>query len=325
VPVRCTQNPTAGEEWRRDWHPERFAPPASDASVLLVGGGPAGLECATTLARRGYTVTIADSANEFGGRLRYETALPGLKTWGRVADWRLGQLRGRPTVSMYPGSALGVDDILGLEHGHIVIATGARWTKMLFSTLEFPAGELEGPAVYTPDDLAAGVVPQSPVVIFDFDNYYLAGAIAQRLADSGGAVTYVTPAGNASAWTFMTNELPLVHRALVKANVSIHTLHRVTDFDGDAVTIADVYSGTEKRIVCRSLVIVGVRVPRDDLYRALIARGSEFESAGIAGVTCIGDALAPGAIVHAVHSGHRFAREFDTEPHTTPYTRDFPI
>ena len=90
-------------------------------------------------------------------------------------------------------------------------------------------------------------------------------------------------------------------------------------------TIADVYSGTEKRIVCRSLVIVGVRVPRDDLYRALIARGSEFESAGIAGVACIGDALAPGAIVHAVHSGHRFAREFDTEPHTTPYTRDFPI
>jgi dimethylamine/trimethylamine dehydrogenase len=40
VPVRCTQNPTAGEEWRRDWHPERFAPPASDSSILIVGGGP---------------------------------------------------------------------------------------------------------------------------------------------------------------------------------------------------------------------------------------------------------------------------------------------
>jgi dimethylamine/trimethylamine dehydrogenase len=135
----------------------------------------------------------------------------------------------------------------------------------------------------------------------------------------------VTPAGNASAWTFMTNELPLVHRALVKANVPIHTLQRVTAFDGDSVTIADVYSGTEKRLACRSLVIVGVRVPRDDLYQALIARGSDLENAGIAAVTRIGDALAPGAIVHAVHSGHRYARELDSVPASAPYTRDFPI
>src|SRR5271156_1638396 len=314
VPVRCTQNPTAGEEWRRDWHPERFAPAASDSSVLIVGGGPAGLECATTLARRGYAVTIADSAAEFGGRLCFETRLPGLKTWGRVVDWRMGQLRERPNVSMYPGSELGVDDILGLEHRHVVIATGARWTRMLFSTLEFPVGELNGPGVYTPDDLAAGVVPQGPVVVFDFDNYYLGGAIAEQLAKSVGDVAYVTPAGNASAWTFMTNELPLVHRALVKAKVPIHTLQRVTAFDGEAVTLADVYSGTEKRLACRSLVIVGVRVPRDDLYQALIAKGSDLENAGIAAVTRIGDALAPGAIVHAVHSGHRYARELDSVP-----------
>ena len=80
----------------------------------------------------------------------------------------------------------------------------------------------------TPDDLAAGMVPQGPVVVFDFDNYYLAGAIAEQLAKQVGDVTYVTSAGNASAWTFMTNELPLVHRALGKAGVPIHTLQRYT-------------------------------------------------------------------------------------------------
>ncbi|HUE09693.1 MAG TPA: FAD-dependent oxidoreductase, partial [Steroidobacteraceae bacterium] len=326
VPVRCTQNPTVGEEWRRGWHPERFAPPASAASILIVGGGPAGLECAVTLARRGYPVTLADSAREFGGRLRFETRLPGLATWGRVADWRLGQLRERPNVNLYPGSELGVDDILGLEHRHVVIATGARWTKMLFSTLEFPVGELEGPAVYTPNDLAAGAVPQGPVVVFDFDNYYLAGAIAEQLAKQAGEVSYVTTAGNASAWTFMTNELPLVHRALSKAGVPIHTLKRVTAFDGGAVTLADVYSGTEQRLPCRSLVIVGMRKPEDSLYRALEARGSDLKDAGIATVTRIGDSLAPGAIVHAVHSGHLYAREFDkTAPGAPPYTRDFPL
>jgi dimethylamine/trimethylamine dehydrogenase len=70
---------------------------------------------------------------------------------------------------------------------------------------------------------------------------------------------------------------------------------------------------------------VGVRTPRDDLYQALIAKGSDLEDAGIATVTRIGDALAPGAIVHAVHSGHRYAREFDTIPATVPYARDFPL
>jgi len=325
VPVRCTQNPTAGEEWRRGWHPEKFAPPNSDATVLIVGGGPAGLECAVTLARRGYSVTLADAAAEFGGRLRFETRLPGLATWGRVADWRMGQLRERPNVNLFPGSKLGADDILGLEHRHIVIATGARWTKMLFSTLEFPVGELDLPGVYTPDDLAAGVVLEAPVVVFDFDNYYLAGAIAERLAREVGATTYVTTAGNASAWTFMTNELPLVHRALGKAGVPIHTLARVTAFNGESLTVADVYSGAEKQLPCRSLVIVGMRKPKDELLHALAARGADLERAGIATVTAIGDALAPGAIVHAVHGGHRYAREFDTPAGALPYARDFPV
>src|SRR5256886_14828294 len=72
VPVRCTQNPTIGEEWRRGWHPERIAPAGSAASVLVVGAGPAGLECALSLGRRGYEVTVAEAADEIGGRLRFE-------------------------------------------------------------------------------------------------------------------------------------------------------------------------------------------------------------------------------------------------------------
>jgi dimethylamine/trimethylamine dehydrogenase len=325
VPVRCTQNPTAGEEWRRDWHPERFAPPTDQSTILIVGGGPAGLECAVTLARRGYAVTLADAAAEFGGRLRFETRLPGLNTWRRVADWRMGRLRELANVNLYPGSELAADDIIGLDHRHVVLATGARWTKMLFSTLEFPVGELDVPGVYTPDDLAAGIIPEGPVVVFDFDNYYLAGVIAEHLAKQGCATSYVTTAGNASAWTFMTNELPLVHRALGKAGVAIRTLRRVTAFDGESLTLADVYDGSLERLACRSLVIVGMRKPRDELYLSLLARGQELERAGIVAVTRIGDAVAPGAIVHAVHSGHRYAREFDAVPGELPYTRDFPL
>jgi dimethylamine/trimethylamine dehydrogenase len=242
-----------------------------------------------------------------------------------VIDWRLGQLRERPNVNLYPGSKLEVNDILGLEHRHVVIATGARWTASLYGTIEFPVGRLEGPGVYTPDDLAAGIVPEAPVAVFDFDNYYLAGAIAEQLRQVVGDVTYVTTAGHVSAWTIMTNELPLVHRALVKAGIPIRTLQRVTAFDGEAVTLADVFSGTESRLPCRSVVIVGTRTPRDELYRALLESDGALEEAGIASVTAIGDALAPGAIVHAVHSGHRYARELDGVPAAAPYQRDFPV
>ncbi len=325
VPVRCTQNPTAGEEWRRGWHPERFAPAASEAAVLIVGGGPSGLECAVTLARRGYRVTIADSSGEFGGRLRFETRLPGLAAWGRVVDWRLGQLRGRSNVNLYPNSELKVGDILGLEHPHVVVATGARWTKMLYSTIEFPTEEFDAARVYTPDDIAAGILPEGPVAVFDFDNYYLGGAVAQQLAQRVAQVSYITTAGHASAWTLMTNELPLIHRALVAAGVRIHTLERVAGFDGTELALADVFSGTERRMPCRSLVVVGVRAPHDELYRYLKGLGPELARAGIETVARIGDAFAPGAIVHAVHSGHRFAREFETNPAEAPYTRDYPV
>src|ERR1700761_4514381 len=231
VPVRCTQNPTIGEEWRRGWHPERFAAAGSDASVLIVGGGPAGLECALTFARRGYAVSLAEAADNFGGRLRFETTLPGLATWGRVLDWRLGQLQRLPNVTLYAGNELTVNDILELEHQRVVIATGARWTRMLYSPLEVPVGELEHSRVYTPDDIAAGAYIGGPVVVFDYDNYYMGSAIAEHLALSVDSVTYVTPAGHASAWTIMTNEQPQVHRALARAGIEALTLSRVVRFE----------------------------------------------------------------------------------------------
>ena len=92
VPIRCTQNPTMGEEYRRGWHPERVpaAKGHAEDSVLVVGGGPAGLECAMTLGKRGYRVMLAEARRELGGRVALESRLPGLSSWGRVRDYRAG-------------------------------------------------------------------------------------------------------------------------------------------------------------------------------------------------------------------------------------------
>ena len=325
VPVRCTQNPTAGEEWRRGWHPERIEPAPGASTVLIVGAGPAGLECALSLGRRGYEVTLAEAAEDIGGRLRFETRLPGLAGWGRVLDWRRGQLERLTNVNIYRGNRLTAADILELEPAHVVIATGARWARLLYSPLELAVGDISGPGVFTPDDIAAGTQLTSPVVVYDYDNYYMGSVLAEHLAKSGQTVSYVTPAGHASAWGIMSNEQPQVHRALAASGIALHTLSRVTAFADRTVTLANQFTNAETRLPCASLVIVGTRLANDTLFAALMAREGELEEAGVRSVTRIGDALAPGAIVHAVYSGHRYAEELDAEPAAVRYRRDTPL
>jgi dimethylamine/trimethylamine dehydrogenase len=325
VPVRCTQNPTIGEEWRRGWHPERIAPAASEASILIIGAGPAGLECALSLGRRGYAVSVAEAAQEIGGRLRFETRLPGLGSWGRVLDWRRGQLEQLPNVTIYRGNRLSADDILELGNTHVVIATGSHWTRLLYSPLELPVGRLEGPDVYTPDDVAGGARIEAPVVVYDFDNYYMGSVLAEHLAKAGREVSYVTPAGHASAWAVMTNEQPQIHRALFAAGIAVHTLSRVANFENGELTLVNQFTTAERRLSCRSLLIVGARFANDSLHGALTARQDDLRRAGIMSVTRVGDAAAPGAIVHAIYSGHRYARELDAERASLACRRDAPL
>jgi dimethylamine/trimethylamine dehydrogenase len=325
VPVRCTQNPTIGEEWRRGWHPERIDARGSDDRVLVVGGGPAGLECARALVGRGYEVTLAEARGEFGGRLLFEAALPGLSAWRRVLDYRLGQLRTAPNAELYLDSPLEAEQICEFGFERVVLATGSHWTKELYSTLEIPQGTLEGPKVFTPDDIAAGAELTGPIVVFDFDSYTMGGCLAELLAERYGDTSYVTPAGHASDWTIMSNELPRVHQALAARGVAVHTLMRVTGFANSTLQLANLFTDETTSLPCGSLVIVGMRRSNDGLYRALAARPEDLRHAGIKSVECVGDALAPGALVHAVHSGHRYARELDAAAEELPYRLDNPI
>ncbi|MCZ6894000.1 MAG: FAD-dependent oxidoreductase, partial [Gammaproteobacteria bacterium] len=129
VPLRCTQNPTMGEEWRRGWHPEIIAARHRDASVLIVGGGPAGLEAALALGRRGYRVTLAESGGELGGRVLDESALPGLRNWIRVRDYRANLLAQMGNVDIFLQSELSAVDVGEFDADCVVIATGSEWRR----------------------------------------------------------------------------------------------------------------------------------------------------------------------------------------------------
>jgi dimethylamine/trimethylamine dehydrogenase len=184
--IRCTQNPTMGEEWRSGWHPERV-PTSAGGSVLIVGAGPAGLEAAHILGKRGFDVAIADAAAEAGGRVSRESRLPGLAEWSRVRDYRLGQIGRMGNVSLYLGNHMDAADVREFGSDHVFIATGARWRSDGVGRWHVrPMAILASDRVFTPDHIFEGQRLTGDVVVFDDDNYYLGSVIAVAIAKGGG-------------------------------------------------------------------------------------------------------------------------------------------
>jgi dimethylamine/trimethylamine dehydrogenase len=311
APIRCTQNPTMGEEWRRGWHPERVQPAKKGKSVLVVGAGPAGLECALTLGRRGYRVQLAEAGRDPGGRINWESRLPGLASYGRVRDWRMGRIAALPNVEIYRESQLTSADVREFGIPEVVIATGARWRRDGVghsALMGIPGVELAG--VLTPDDIRAGKVPASPCLIYDDDQYYLAGVLAEKLAKDGIAVTLVTPGLEISAWCRMVDEQERVQQRLSDLNVNMLTGLHLTEILNGKARFRHI-GGKESEQPWASLILVTSRLPENRLYDELTADPAALKSAGIERVTRIGDCHVPGAVVHAVYDGHKFARELD--------------
>lgn len=307
VPIRCTQNPTMGEEWRRNWHPEQIEPKGECEAALVVGAGPAGLECAMQLARRGYAVTIAEARDAAGGRAKRESELHGLSAWKRVSDNRLYDLQQRGNVNLYLESNLSAQDVIDLDIPNVFIATGATWRADGVGRSS-RAALLRDPKmpVFTPDDIMEQTaLPDGPVVIYDDDQIYIGGVIAQHLAAAGHEVHFVTPAAIVSPWTEMTLEQDRIQRALITAGVRIHTGRSLVEITSDGCRLACTYGGSGENVPCGLAVLVTERARNTSLFDALKKDGT------LSHLELIGDAASPGLIVDAVFDGHRAARGFE--------------
>ena len=311
VPIRCTQNPTMGEEWRKGWHPDRATPRGSDSLVLVVGAGPAGLEAARARGRRGYRVAPAEAGRVLGGRVVREAALPGMREYIRVRDWREGQIAKMANVEVFRESRLTVEDIHDFGADHVVIATGARWRRDIFTGKRFEPIADEDTPVFTPDDIMDGQLPEGPVVVYDADGYYMGGVIAERLRSAGLAVTVVTPDHQVSSWADHTGEGWRVPGHLMSQGIELVTAQGLSWFDGEVVTLACVHSNRKMTLPAHGLVVVGQRAPVDDLYTALRydAVGNHTDLPFT--LARIGDCEAPAIIAAATYAGHRYAQELD--------------
>ena len=317
APMRCTQNPTMGEEWRKGWHPDRIPPKRTEDSVLIIGAGPAGLEAARALGERGHEVTLADARSEAGGRLVGERRLPGLSEWGRVVDYRTYQISQMANVHLYLESELTAETATEFGADRIVLATGSRWTADGIGRTN-PRGIAidEGATVLTPNDIMDGTEPTGPVVIFDDDNFYMGGLMAEKLRADGHEVTFVTAAPEVAGWSHNTLEQHVVQKRLLEMGVTLILTHNVTALRAGEVALACTYTGASRTIPCGTAVLVTMRLPVDTLYHALTAQKAP-------NVTLIGDAYAPGIIAAAVYAGHKYARELgEQDNRAIPFRRE---
>ena len=315
-PMRCTQNPTVGEEWRRNWHPERIQKVRIPKKYLIVGGGPSGLEAASSLIKSGNDVILADAADYWGGRVTLESKLPGLAEWSRVRDWRIWQLQQVPNAELYLKSKLTSEDLLSYGVENIVLATGASWRADGVGRIHrAPLKYLNSNRILTPDDVMAGKLlddmSKGPIVIFDDDRFYMGSVLAEVAVKTGRKVVFISSTPTVSAWSENTLEQSRIQSKLMNLNIEIITSHKLCNHQDKQLSISCLFTEKILQIECETLILVTSRIPNDKLWHELSIKKDNWKDLGIETVTRIGDCLQPGLIAMAVQSGHKFVRAIE--------------
>ncbi|HSS55058.1 MAG TPA: FAD-binding protein [Gaiellales bacterium] len=321
--IGCTQNPTAGEEHRRGWHPEHVPPLAEPLHALVVGAGPSGLECAITLARRGARVDLVDRGAMVGGSMGWITRLPGMGEWGRLVAYRAVQLKRLPLIELTTGRELDADEIRGWGADVVVLATGSSWSGdglNGFTREPIPGADDALPHVLTPEQvLLEGKRPPGPrVVVYDGDAYFAAAGLAELLAGEGHEVELVTGYDTIAPFAAETLEDVLTRSRLHEAGVAMRGATTLAGIEPGRV-VAENEFGEPFTIAADAVVLVTQRVSRDRLYHEL--------DGTLPRVHRIGDCVAPRILAEVVFDGHRMAREIDQpDPDVAlPYLRERPM
>jgi dimethylamine/trimethylamine dehydrogenase len=331
--IGCTQNATAGEEYRRGWHPERFEPAANrDRDVLVLGAGPAGMECAIVLGKRGFRrVHLVDAAPEIGGIMRWVPALPGRGEWARVLNWRAIQLEKLRNVEVITSVCCTAQSVREYGAEIVVVATGARWASDGLNCMTHApvaGADASLPHVLTPEQvMVEGKLPPGRrVLVFDGEGYYMAPGLAERLAADGYEVDLVTCLHELAPFCYETLEQALLRKRMHEAGIGMHEHVLLESIEPGDVRASDEF-GDPLRFEADAVVLVTQRLSNEELFLELKSDEDALTAEGIEAVYRIGDCVAPQLIADCIFDGHRLGREIDEADPAVPlpYLRERPL
>jgi dimethylamine/trimethylamine dehydrogenase len=320
----CVQNATAGEEYRRGWHPERYTPAANaDKGVLIVGAGPAGMECAMVLGKRSMArVHLVDANAEIGGIMRWIPRLPTLGEWARFVNYRQIQLDKLRNVEVIANTTLDAAAIRDYGAEIVIVATGASWAGNGISGVThdvLPGADPRLPYVLTPEQvmLEGKRPPGKKAVVYDCEGYFMAAGIAELLRDEGYEVTVLSALVDVAPFCNETLEGPILRQRLHDAGIGMRPKVAVTLIE-EGRLIGETLYGDPVEVPMDAVVLTTQRLSNDALYRELKRDPDGLDASGIEGLYRIGDCVAPRMLADTVFDGHRLAREIDTVDPATP-------
>ena len=295
--ISCLINPSAGREF--EWGGDGHAVAAVPKRVLVVGGGPAGLEAARVAAERGHLVTLVEASDRLGGAFRLAGMQPRRAQIIDWIDWAERQLA-RMQVVVRLNAPMDGDEVVGFGADLVVLATGSQPAGTGFQRalphLDALPGIGRGNVCSAEQVMALEVRPGKRVVVLDEGGNWKGSGTALFLAEAGHQVTVVTPAAMVAKEVERTAADVAIRKRLRELGAVFFTEAAVKEWRGDAAVVTD-FAGPDQVVVADTLVISGSNLPEDGL-------AIELEGRGVA-IVSVGDSVAARSAVMAIYEGRK--------------------
>jgi NADPH-dependent 2,4-dienoyl-CoA reductase/sulfur reductase-like enzyme len=296
----CTVNPAVGFE--ASIGEDKLRPAGVAKKILVIGGGPAGMEAARVAAMRGHHVILAESQAALGGQLRLAAMAPASHGIFDIAQWQEREML-RHGVDVRLNTRIKANDIQREGVDRVILATGST-PRMDGVQALHPGEPIEG--ISRPNVVSSHALFSMPVknlgrtaVVIDDTGSKEAVAAAEYLVAHGVEVTFVTRHAEFAPHLVLTlARVPALQR-LSRGRCNILTDMRALAIDDDGVVIGPTYlprGSKQTRVPAELVVFVSANRPNRDLLDKLVARGIP--------VTAIGDAKSPRDLQAAIREGY---------------------